>query len=67
MKTVVKVEGMSCGHCVSAVTEALSKIDGVQNVEVSLENKNAVVEHKDDVDTAKFVEVVEDQGFDASL
>lgn len=67
MKTVVKVEGMSCGHCVSAVTEALNKIEGVQNVEVSLENKNALVEHNDNVDTKIFVEAIEEQGFDASL
>lgn len=30
------VEGMTCGHCVAAVTEELSKIDGVTRVDVDL-------------------------------
>jgi copper chaperone len=31
------IEGMSCGHCVSAVREALSKVPGVTKVDVSLD------------------------------
>ena len=30
------VRGMTCGHCVNAVTEELSRIAGVQQVEVDL-------------------------------
>lgn len=30
------VAGMTCGHCVSAVTEELSAIDGVESVNVDL-------------------------------
>lgn len=30
------VTGMTCGHCVSSVTEELSTIDGVQSVDVQL-------------------------------
>jgi copper chaperone len=30
------VEGMTCGHCVSAVTEEVSKLDGVNDVSVDL-------------------------------
>ncbi len=44
MKTVeIKVEGMSCGHCVNTVTNAISEVSGVQEVQVSLEKNNAVV------------------------
>lgn len=32
----IKVEGMSCDHCIHAVTEELVKIDGVNNVNVTL-------------------------------
>lgn len=43
MKTMeIKVEGMTCGHCVMTVEKALKEI-GVQ-AKVSLENKNAQVE-----------------------
>ncbi len=30
------VDGMTCAHCVSAVTEELSSLDGVQRVQVDL-------------------------------
>lgn len=30
------VAGMTCGHCVSAVTEELSRLDGVSDVTVDL-------------------------------
>ena len=35
-KTVLRVEGMSCGHCVKAVTNALDELPGVENVAVNL-------------------------------
>jgi len=34
--TDLGVTGMTCGHCVSSVTEELSAIDGVQSVDVQL-------------------------------
>ncbi|GAB6060775.1 heavy-metal-associated domain-containing protein [Desulfonatronum parangueonense] len=37
----IKVTGMSCQHCVNAVTKALSGIDGIQDVQVSLEKSQA--------------------------
>ena len=35
------VTGMTCGHCVAAVTEELSRLDGVQNVTVELVSDGA--------------------------
>ena len=38
--TKLKIEGMTCNHCVKAVTEALGEVPGVDKVvEVSLEQK----------------------------
>ena len=34
--TTFTVSGMTCGHCVSAVTEELSAIEGVQSVDIDL-------------------------------
>ena len=34
--TTYSVAGMTCGHCVSAVTEELSRLDGVSSVGVDL-------------------------------
>ena len=33
---VIKVKGMSCNHCVMAVTKALNEVDGVRDVKVDL-------------------------------
>ncbi|HRT82311.1 MAG TPA: cation transporter, partial [Oscillospiraceae bacterium] len=43
-KTVIKVEGMSCGHCVKAVEGALNELDGVLSAKVDLEAANVTVE-----------------------
>ncbi|WP_416192671.1 heavy-metal-associated domain-containing protein [Neisseria sp. CCUG12390] len=68
METVtLNIEGMTCGGCVKSVTRILESTDGVAKAEVSLENKNAVIEFdaaKTDVDA--LIEAVEDGGFDAS-
>jgi copper chaperone len=42
--TTIKVDGMSCGGCVKSVTGVLTALDGVAKAEVSLEQKQAVVE-----------------------
>ncbi len=34
--TTLHVSGMTCGHCVSAVTQELPALDGVESVDVDL-------------------------------
>ncbi|MDQ6753626.1 MAG: heavy-metal-associated domain-containing protein [Actinomycetota bacterium] len=36
MNTTVSISGMTCGHCVAAVTEELKSLKGVQNVAIDL-------------------------------
>ncbi|GMA32808.1 heavy-metal-associated domain-containing protein [Litorihabitans aurantiacus] len=36
--TTIDVTGMTCGHCVSAVTNELNEVDGVERVTVELVN-----------------------------
>ena len=40
---VLKIEGMTCGHCKSSVEKALLKVPGVTQAEVDLAQKQAVV------------------------
>ncbi|MCL1904140.1 MAG: cation transporter [Oscillospiraceae bacterium] len=47
--TVVSIKGMSCGKCVNSITAELNKIDGVFDVVVDLDEKNATVEHDSSV------------------
>lgn len=62
--TKLIVEGMSCGHCVKAVTEALEGVSGVESVvEVSLEKGEATVQGAAEV--AALVAAIEEKGFDA--
>ena len=45
MKTLtLNIGGMTCGSCVKSVTRILENTEGVAKAEVSLENKNAVIE-----------------------
>lgn len=41
----LKVTGMSCQHCVHAVTQALKNTDGVRNASVDLQAARATVEY----------------------
>ncbi len=38
------VEGMSCDHCVHAITGEVSKVDGVSSVNVDLDQKQVTVD-----------------------
>lgn len=42
-KIVLKIEGMSCGHCKAAVEKALKAVTGVADAQVDLAKKEAVV------------------------
>ncbi len=58
-----KVEGMKCMHCVSAVENALSEIEGVNYVAVSLENASVKVECEENVMEDALKNAVEEIGF----
>jgi copper chaperone len=65
MKKKLLIEGMSCGHCVNHVTTALTEdIEGVKVLEVSLEDKCALVDMDESVQENKLSEVIEDLGFE---
>ncbi|MCK5008231.1 MAG: copper chaperone CopZ [Spirochaetales bacterium] len=62
---IINVEGMSCDHCKMAVTKAVSALEGVSTVEVSLENKTVSVDFEEDhlpFDAIK--QAIEGQGYD---
>lgn len=64
MKKKILIEGMSCGHCVNHVKEALSELNGVTNVEVSLDTKSAIIEASSDLNDGDIKFAVEDVGYD---
>lgn len=62
MKKKLLIEGMSCGHCVKHVKEALSELEGVSSVDVDLASKSAVLEGEVSEEKIKFA--VEDAGYE---
>ncbi len=63
MKKIIKINGMSCGHCKASVEKALNALNGV-SAEVNLEKKQAVVKLTADVEDAKLAEVITEAGFE---
>jgi len=44
MRKLLKIEGMSCGHCVMHVQSALEGVSGVKSAKVDLLERSAMVE-----------------------
>lgn len=62
--TTIKIKGMSCNHCVMAVTKALGVVDGIRDVKVRLEAGEAVYEETKPVDMAVVKEKIKKAGFE---
>ncbi|HZW20893.1 heavy-metal-associated domain-containing protein [Noviherbaspirillum sp.] len=58
----LKVEGMSCGHCVSAVTKSVKDVDAAAKVDVDLAQQKVVVSSSASLDEIKAA--VTDAGYD---
>jgi len=67
-KLSLKVEGMTCGHCVMHVKKALEEIRGVKKAEVNLEKGTAVIilDRKEPASIDSLIKAVEDAGYIAS-
>jgi len=59
------ITGMTCGHCKSAVEQALNDVDGVDSVTVDLENGKAQVTGS--VNLQSLIDAVVEEGYEAKL
>ena len=67
-KTVkIKIDGMMCNHCRMHAQKALSAIDGVASVTVTLEDGMAVVKAERSVSDETFVKAIVDAGYEAKI
>ena len=64
--TTIKIKGMTCRHCVMAVTKALGDIDGIRDVQVDLEKDEAAFTEERPVDRALIRERIVKAGFDVA-
>ncbi len=63
MEKVLKVEGMTCQHCLQTVKKALYSVEGVSHVEVSLEEGLARVQLEKEVPFETLKSAVEEWGY----
>ncbi len=61
---VYRVPDVSCEHCVNAITGELTKIDGVQRVDVNLETKMVTVESDERVADAVLRAGIDEAGYE---
>lgn len=64
--TTYRVTGMTCGHCVAAVTEELTALDGVSAVQIDLVaggTSDVTVESEAPLDDKTVAEAVDEAGY----
>ena len=65
IKSIVKVDGMSCEHCVKAVTKAVKALPGIGAVNIDLKAKTVTVEHEPNHTALDKIEhAIEEEGYD---
>jgi copper chaperone len=64
-RITLQIEGMSCGHCVHAVTEALSTVPGVRVDKVDLGRATVDVDDPAMV-VSKLIDAIDDAGYAAT-
>ncbi|MBI6925523.1 heavy-metal-associated domain-containing protein [Pseudomonas putida] len=60
---VFTVEGMTCGHCVKAVTQAVQALDSAAQVDVDLASKQVRVDSS--ANPAQIRAAIEEEGYQA--
>jgi copper chaperone len=60
----VKIKGMSCNHCVMAVTKALNGIEGIKNVKVDLAKGEATFDNEKPIDAKVIKDAIEKAGYE---
>jgi copper ion binding protein len=63
-KVTLKVDGMSCEHCVKAVNNALGELNGVKNIDVSLTEKTVSFVYENDLTPLETIKAaITEEGF----
>ncbi len=64
--TTFTVTGMTCGHCVAAVTDEVAKLDHVGSVDIDLATGAVTVHSDGPVDPAAFAAAVDEAGYEVA-
>lgn len=63
MNYQAKVEGMSCQGCARSVKAAFSNLEGVSDVEIDLDNKQATLESSKELTVAQLKAALADSSY----
>lgn len=64
MEKILKVDGMTCGHCSARVEKALNTIDGVDSIKVELSTKDVTINISKDIDEKVLEDAIVDAGYE---
>ena len=67
MTTTYKVAGMTCDHCINAVTNELLALEGVTSVDISLDSGEVTVTNTRELAIAEVVAAVDEAGYELVL
>lgn len=66
-KTTLDIKGMHCASCSAVITRAVSKVDGVKNVNVNITTNKATVEFDESkTDLSRITKAIEGKGYGAA-
>ncbi|NWX78151.1 ATP7B ATPase, partial [Alca torda] len=64
----VNIVGMTCQSCVQSIQGQISKVKGIVNIKVSLEQNNAVVKYlQSEISPEQICQEIQDMGFDTNI
>jgi copper chaperone CopZ len=65
-KTTIPIEGMTCNSCVASIKRKLKSMEALQEVEVSLQHRNAIVFYEEgDITPQKIQQAINELGYKA--
>lgn len=66
-RTTMKVDKLTCGSCLSTISEKLSTLDGVVGMGADLGRGLVAVDHKIDVESRRIEEAITSTGYPAKI
>jgi copper chaperone CopZ len=64
MNTIVTVSGMTCDHCINAVTEELMKLSEVTDVKIQLDSGTVDIESDSELNPGLIESAIQEAGYE---
>ncbi len=64
IRTTYQVEGMTCGHCIAAVTTEVKSVPGVSDVSVDITTGRVIVTSTRPLERAEVAAAVDEAGYE---